>query len=149
MNIHGVFLQKVKHSCIVRHGPKVFVAFSCWQCCLTHPVMQIFTLFLIHAYSTRVWKQQKAADHGSVSIAAIEHGFQSPEGHSKLVMDGPWTLLWPCFLIWPFFQAVASYAWIVNATGVHNSRLHLIVGAATQTQLSLAEPVSCMSTAQN
>ena len=81
--------------------------------------LQIYMLFLIHAYSTKVWKQREAAYNGSVSIAAIEHGFQSPQGHSKLVMDGPWTLLWPCFLIWPFFEAVIGYIWLVNATGVH------------------------------
>ena len=84
----------------------------------TCSVPQIFMLFLIHAYSTRVWKQQEA-DNSSVSIAAIEHGFQSPEGHSKLVMDGSWTLLWPCFLMWPFFQAIITYAWVHNALGMY------------------------------
>lgn len=76
--------------------------------------MQIFTLFLVHAYSTRVWKQQEA-NSSKVSVAAMEHGFQSPEGHSKLVMDGPWTLLWPCLLLWPWFQAVIGFGWIHNA----------------------------------
>lgn len=78
------------------------------------PVMQIFTLFLVHAYSTRVWKEQEG-DSSKVSVAAMEHGFQSPEGHSQLIMDGPWTLLWPCFLLWPWFQAVIGFGWIHNA----------------------------------
>ncbi len=78
------------------------------------PVLQIFMLFLVHAYSTLVWKQQEA-DNSSISAAAIEHGFQSPEGHSKLIMDGPWILLWPCLLLWPWFQAVIGFGWIHNA----------------------------------
>ena len=78
--------------------------------------MQIFTLFVVHAYSTRVWKQQEA-HNSQVSVAAFEHGFHSPEGHSKLVMDGPWTLLWPCILLWPLFQAAISFGWIHNAIG--------------------------------
>ena len=82
----------------------------------TCDAMQIFTLFVVHAYSTRIWKQQEA-DNSKVSVAAIEHGFQSPEGHSKLIMDGPYTLLWPCMLLWPWFQAAISYGWIHNATG--------------------------------
>ena len=76
---------------------------------------QIFTLFVVHAYSTRIWKQQ-SADNSNISVAAIEHGFQSPEGHSELIMDGPYTLLWPCMLLWPWFQAAISYGWIHNAT---------------------------------
>ncbi|KAL3143145.1 hypothetical protein ABBQ38_003414 [Trebouxia sp. C0009 RCD-2024] len=76
---------------------------------------KIFTLFLVHAYSTQIWKQQEA-DNSNVSVAAIEHGFHSPAGHSKLVMDGPWTLLWPCLLLWPWFQAILSFGWIYNAT---------------------------------
>ena len=78
--------------------------------------MQIFMLFLIHAYSTRVWKRQDA-NSSTVSAAAIEHGFQSPEGHSKLIMDGPWWLLWPCLLIWPCFEGVIGFGFIHNALG--------------------------------
>ena len=95
------------------------------KCCLqrnfaalvpeSHGVLvQIFMLFLVHAYSTRVWKRQET-DNSSVSAAAIEHGFQSPEGHSKLVMDGPWRLLWPCLLLWPCFQGVIGFGFIHNA----------------------------------
>ena len=76
--------------------------------------MQIFMLFLVHAYSTLTWKRQES-DNTSVSAAAMEHGFQSPEGHSKLVMDGPLYLLWPCLLIWPFFQGVQGFGSIHNA----------------------------------
>lgn len=71
-------------------------------------------LFLVHAYSTLVWKLPKGVS-STVSAAAIEHGFQSPEGHSKLVMDGPWILLWPCLLLWPWFEAVVGFGWIHNA----------------------------------
>ena len=78
--------------------------------------MQILTLFLVHAYSSRVWKGHQS-DSASVSPAAIEHGFQSPEGHSKLIMDGPWFLLWPCMLLWPFFEGVAGVAFIDSAVG--------------------------------
>jgi len=59
---------------------------ACLQVCVA--MLQIFALFLVHAYSTRVWKHQ-AADSTNLSAAAVEHGFQSPEGHSKLIMDGP------------------------------------------------------------
>ncbi len=79
-------------------------------------VLQIFALFLVHAYSTRVWKRQ-AADSSNLSAAAVEHGFQSPEGHSKLIMDGPWILLWPCLLLWPFFEGVVGFGFIHNAVG--------------------------------
>ena len=47
-------------------------------------------------------------------------------------MDGPWTLLWPCYLIWPFFEAVTGYVGTVNATGAHQPTAHLIVVVATQ-----------------
>ena len=76
--------------------------------------MQIFTIFVVHAYSSRIWKQPEA-NNSQVSVAAIEHGFHSPEGHSKLIMDGPWTLLWPCMLLWPWFQAAISFGWLFNA----------------------------------
>ena len=71
-------------------------------------------LFLVHAYSTLVWKLPKGVS-STVSASAIEHGFQSPEGHSKLVMDGPWILLWPCLLLWPWFEAFVGFGWIHNA----------------------------------
>ena len=71
---------------------------------------------MVHAYSTRIWKQQEV-DNSKVSVAAIEHGFQSPDGHRKLIMDGPYTLLWPCMLLWPCFQAAISFGWIHNAVG--------------------------------
>lgn len=84
----------------------------------TSCVLQIFTLFLIHAYSSRVWKQQDdEEDNSNIGTAAIEHGFQSPKGHSKLVMDGPLRLLWPCLLLWPCMQAIASYEFITSAIG--------------------------------
>lgn len=76
--------------------------------------LQIFMLFFVHAYSTRVWQRQEA-DNSKVSVSTVEHGFQSPDGHSKLIMDGPWSLLWPCVLLWPFLQAALSYGWIHNA----------------------------------
>lgn len=69
---------------------------------------------MVHAYSTRIWQQQQV-DNGKVSAAAVEHGFHSPEGHSKLIMDGPWMLLWPCILIWPWFQAAIGFGFIHNA----------------------------------
>ncbi|KAA6429424.1 MAG: hypothetical protein FRX49_00818 [Trebouxia sp. A1-2] len=85
-----------------------YLGFARWTCWNT-----IFALFLVHAYSTRLWKPQ-AADSSTLSPAAIEHGFQSPEGHSKLIMDGPWILLWPCLLIWPFFEGVVGFGFIHN-----------------------------------
>ena len=84
------------------------------QACLL--VVQIFMLFLVHAYSTRVWQQHDGST-ATVSAAAVEHGFQSPEGHAKLIMDGPWTLLWPCLLIWPFFEGVVGFGLLHNAIG--------------------------------
>ena len=84
------------------------------QACLL--VVQIFMLFLVHAYSTRVWQQHDGST-ATVSAAAVEHGFQSPEGHAKLIMDGPWTLLWPCLLIWPFFEGVVGFGFFHNAIG--------------------------------
>ena len=77
-------------------------------------MLQIFMLFLVHAYSTRVWQRQEA-DNSKVSVAVVEHGFHSPEGHRKLVMDGPWTLLWPCVLLWPFLQGALTFGWVHNA----------------------------------
>lgn len=82
--------------------------------CNNAVLMQIFMLFLVHAYSTRIWKRQEV-DNSAVSAAAVEHGFQSPEGHRKLVMDGPWRLLWPCLLLWPCFQGVIGFGFIHNA----------------------------------
>ncbi len=87
---------------------------ACLQNCAG--VLQIFALFLVHAYSTRVWKRQ-AIDSTSLSATAVEHGFQSPEGHSKLIMDGPWILLWPCLLLWPIFEGVVGFGFIHNAVG--------------------------------
>ncbi len=87
---------------------------ACLQTCAD--VLQIFALFLVHAYSTRVWKRQ-AADSTNLSAAAVEHGFQSPEGHSKLIMDGPWILLWPCLLLWPVFEGVIGFGFIHNGVG--------------------------------
>jgi len=87
---------------------------ACLQVCVA--MLQIFALFLVHAYSTRVWKHQ-AADSTNLSAAAVEHGFQSPEGHSKLIMDGPWILLWPCLLLWPFFEGVIGFGFIHNGAG--------------------------------
>ena len=84
--------------------------------------LQIFMLFLVHAYSTRVWKEQEA-DNSKLNAATIEHGFQSPEGHRKLVMDGPWTLLWPCVLLWPFLQAALAYGWMHNALSMSQTVL--------------------------
>ena len=81
---------------------------------------QVSTLFLVHAYSTRVWQPQ-GADSSNISAAAIEHGFHRPQGHSKLIMDGPWILLWPCFLLWPVFEAVQGFAFIHNAEGAKAS----------------------------
>lgn len=81
-------------------------------------MLQIFALFLVHAYSTRVWKSEAEkvdSKNSDISAAAIEHGFQSPEGHSKLIMDGPWRLLWPCLLLWPFFQTTIGLGFIHNA----------------------------------
>ena len=75
-------------------------------------------LFLVHAYSTRVWKDQAADNSTNQSAAAMEHGFQSPEGHSKLIMDGPWILLWPCLLLWPVFEAFVGYAFLANGRGM-------------------------------
>ena len=95
----------------------------------TSYVLQIFTLFLIHAYSSRVWKQQDEEDDSSnISTAAIEHGFQSPKGHSKLVMDGPLRLLWPCLLLWPCMQGIASHEFITSAIG--ETHLTFIFAAA-------------------
>ncbi|KAL3143143.1 hypothetical protein ABBQ38_003412 [Trebouxia sp. C0009 RCD-2024] len=99
----------LSQACYIASGIWFWFGFARWTCWNT-----IFTLFLVHAYSTRIWKQQEA-DNSKVSVAAIEHGFHSPAGHSKLVMDGPWTLLWPCLLLWPWFQAVIGFAWIHNA----------------------------------
>ncbi|DBA85888.1 TPA: hypothetical protein ACH3X1_005433 [Trebouxia sp. C0004] len=95
--------------CYINSGTWFWFGFARWTCWNT-----IFMLFLVHAYSTRVWKLPMGVS-STVSAAAIEHGFQSPEGHSKLVMDGPWILLWPCLLLWPWFEAVAGYGWIHNA----------------------------------
>ena len=94
--------------------------------------MQIFTLFLVHAYSTRIWQQQEA-DTSKLSAAAIEHGFQSPEGHSKLIMDGPWTLLWPCLLLWPFFQGILGAGWIHNAIRKLGPPASCVLSPALQT----------------
>ena len=74
-------------------------------------------LFLVHAYSTRIWKRSVADDSTNPSAAANEHGFQSPEGHSKLIMDGPWILLWPCLLLWPCFEGIVGYGFIYNGIG--------------------------------
>ncbi|KAL0050321.1 hypothetical protein WJX82_008957 [Trebouxia sp. C0006] len=94
--------------CFIFAGNWAYLGLARWTCWNT-----IFALFLVHAYSTRVWKRQ-AVDSSNLSAAAVEHGFQSPEGHSKLIMDGPWILLWPCFLLWPFFEGVVGFGFIHN-----------------------------------
>lgn len=63
-----------------------------------------------------MWKSEEAnTSNSDISAAAIEHGFQSPEGHSKLIMDGPWRLLWPCLLLWPLFETAIGLGFIHNA----------------------------------
>ncbi|KAL0042227.1 hypothetical protein WJX77_006708 [Trebouxia sp. C0004] len=98
----------VANTCYFIADDWFYLGFARWTCWNT-----IFALFLVHAYSTRVWKRQ-AANSTNLSAAAVEHGFQSPEGHSKLIMDGPWILLWPCFLLWPIFEGVVGFGFIHN-----------------------------------
>ena len=62
----------------------------------THPslaCLQLFLLFLVHAYSGRV-KEAKPL---------------------KMVMDGPWHWMWPCLLPWVAFQTAISLGWLHNA----------------------------------
>ncbi|KAL0050037.1 hypothetical protein WJX82_003243 [Trebouxia sp. C0006] len=100
-----------------------YFGFARWTCWNT-----IFMLFLMHAYSTRIWKRSVADDSTTPSAAANEHGFQSPEGHSKLIMDGPWRLLWPCLLLWPCFEGIVGYGFIYNG-----------IDAAETVQLGVAQ----------
>ena len=102
--------QDTQHACYFSSVPQVLDD----HLQASIPVLQIFMLFLMHAYSALVWKQQEA-DNSIVSAAAIEHGFQSPEGHSKLIMDGSWIQLWPCLLLWSWLQAVIGFGWLHNA----------------------------------
>ncbi|KAL0023014.1 hypothetical protein WJX79_008349 [Trebouxia sp. C0005] len=81
---NGILLA---NPCYVNSGTWFWFGFARWTCWNT-----IFMLFLVHAYSTLVWKLPKGVT-STVSAAAIEHGFQSPEGfgwiHNALYQDGP------------------------------------------------------------
>ena len=129
-------------------------------------LMQIFCLFLIHAYSTRAWKPKDAISTTTVAAdtqarqdasnasstasdpsansgnsdfgipATHARASQVPEGQTRLIMDGPWSLLWPCFLIWPINEAVLGFAWIHNAVGAGTCQL--------QCYLSLKSCMQCL-----
>lgn len=117
----------------------------------------MFCLFLLHAYSTRVWKQEDASNvpttatdtqaskassnahttatgiqarkdasdtetpttgaSSASSFAADIRATNASESQMRLIIDGPWKLLWPCFLLWPINEAVLGFAWIHNAVG--------------------------------
>ena len=107
--------------------------------------LQIFMLFLVHAYSTRVWKEQEA-DNSKLNAATIEHGFQSPEGHRKLVMDGPWTLLWPCVLLWPFLQVAIALGWMHNVLSISNCAAAIASAVKAVHQFTLSSLWYCTVT---
>lgn len=82
--------------------------------------LQLFLLFLVHAYGARTWR--KPSESSRRLFAPAEAAFQPPEGQSKLVMDGPWRLLWPCLVPWALMQAAHSVAWLRNATASGEDR---------------------------
>ena len=82
--------------------------------------VQLFLLFLVHAYGARTWR--KPSESSRRLFAPAEAAFQPPEGQSKLVMDGPWRMLWPCLVPWALMQAPHSVAWLRNATASGKDR---------------------------
>ena len=92
-------------------------------------MLQLFMLFLVHACAAREWTPSK----GRQGRQGVDH---------LLFMDGPWWLLWPAVLPWCCLQAVASLAWVRNATGkLIAPWLHLVVPLTSiqHDKLKLAE----------
>ena len=84
---------------------------SCNVCAL-----QLFSLFLMHAYGARLWTG-KSSQH-------YTPGYQTPAlTHSLMYMDAPWRLQWPCLVPWVIGQAITSVAWLRSA--VSSMWLHL------------------------
>ncbi len=84
-----------------------------------HFDLQLFLLFLVHAYGSRTWKVPQRSSRRL--LAPGEAAFQPPEGQSKLIMDGPWHLNWPCLIPWLLMEAAHSIAWLRNATASGSS----------------------------
>ncbi len=76
--------------------------------------LQLFLLFLVHAYGSRTWKRPQRSSRRL--LAPGEAAFQPPEGQTQLIMDGPWHLNWPCLIPWLLMEAAHSIAWLRNAT---------------------------------
>ncbi len=84
-----------------------------------HCGLQLFLLFLVHAYGSRTWKVPQRSSRRL--LAPGEAAFQPPEGQTQLIMDGPWHLNWPCLIPWLLMEAAHSIAWLRNATASGSS----------------------------
>lgn len=72
--------------------------------------------------------------------------------NTRLIMDGPWKLLWPCLLIWPINEAVLGFAWIHNTTGMLVARpiCHLaILTCPLHCSTAHCASCACVQRAQN
>lgn len=81
-----------------------------WQRCSKQGdlCLQLFMLFLVHAYGARLWNDKTKWPH--------QHVYQIPAlTESLLYMDAPWRLQWPCLVPWLIAQAIVSVAWLRNA----------------------------------
>ena len=71
----------------------------------------------INTATTATDTQARQGANNADTIARDAQARKVSEGETKLIMDGPWALLWPCFILWPFNEAVVGFAWINNAVG--------------------------------
>lgn len=71
------------------------------------PVLQLFMLFLVHAYGSRVWRPP-AAPLRTCQCSSK----QDPTDLDHLwYLDGPWRLFWPVLIPWCCVEAVLTFSW--------------------------------------
>lgn len=75
--------------------------------------LQLFMLYLVHAYGSRVWRP--AAKHPRTSQ------YTSDNDHRDLdylwYLDGPWRLFWPVLVPWSCLEAVVCFTWLYASKG--------------------------------
>ena len=98
--------------------------------------MQLFLLFLVHAYSGQVMNK---------------HSKPKP----KLIMDGPWRWLWPCLIPWIILQVPTSIGWLHPITQgqymlpkLHSQTICLFLCPSVACQFAVLTMVLCIHTAR-
>lgn len=71
-------------------------------------VLQLFMLFLVHAYGSRVWRPLSQFPCSSQSRSHSDH----TELDHLWYLDGPWRLFWPVVVPWCCLEAAVSFTWL-------------------------------------